>query len=78
MKTTEREHYTSIAPDESDHIAAMCGCTLDRDEQGIVRMYQCALHENAPAMLTALRAAQKTIELALAKASQTAARRGGS
>ena len=74
MKTTEREHYTSIEPDES----AMCDCTLDRDEQGIVRLYQCALHENAPAMLTALRAAQKTIELAIAKASQTAARRGGS
>ena len=58
----DREHYTSIAPDEDDHIAALCGCTLERDEQGIVRMYQCPLHEAAPDLLVALEAVDRALD----------------
>lgn len=48
-----REHYTSIAPNEQRHVAAMCGCTLARDEDGGVRFYQCSTHDAAPALLAA-------------------------
>ena len=51
---TRRQHYTSIAHYEEGHRSAMCGCELERDDQGTVRLYQCALHEAAPALLTGL------------------------
>lgn len=48
---TEREHYMTIAPEEISHRAALCGCALERHEDGAVRLYQCPMHRHASELM---------------------------
>lgn len=39
------EHYMSIAPEETEHKAALCDCKLVREDGGRVKLIQCKPHE---------------------------------
>lgn len=56
----EAEHYMSIAPEELNHRAMLCGCQLIRQDDGAIRLYQCPQHNAAPDLLAALNAIVKT------------------